>query len=89
MNKTPFRKTFAWSGQRPDLHMEPRPLPAPEISDAMIPIEQRKTIFDLGPKDCRWVVGDVPGDYFYCGGDADLNEGRPYCSTHSRRAYHK
>jgi GcrA cell cycle regulator len=53
-----------------------------------VPVEQRKTLLELGNETCRWPYGD-PGDpdFYYCGGaGADLTENRPYCSAHMRLA---
>jgi GcrA cell cycle regulator len=56
------------------------------ITDTDIPKAQRKTIWQLGPCDCRWPVGE-PGarDFFYCGAPA-LDWG-PYCEGHHLRAH--
>jgi GcrA cell cycle regulator len=59
---------------------------APTVEDYAIPTPQRKTIFELGPHDCRWPVGEPKSDlFFFCGAIAE--EDRPYCSSHCRRAY--
>jgi len=59
---------------------------APQIEDFNIPTPQRKTIFELGPHDCRWPVGEPKSDlFFFCGAVAE--ESKPYCSSHCRRAY--
>lgn len=59
---------------------------APVIEDFAIPTPQRKTIFELGPHDCRWPIGEPKSDlFFFCGAVAE--EKRPYCSAHCRRAY--
>src|ERR1035437_7915497 len=50
-----------------------------------VPVEQRKSIYQLRNNSCRWPFGDPqdPG-FYYCGGDgADLLGHRPYCSGHS------
>ena len=61
--------------------------PAPTIDDSKIPLEQRKTLFQLGNCTCRWIVGDTNRDYFFCGGPgADLAAGRPYCPAHAARS---
>lgn len=64
--------------------------PAPEwadvtpIDDALIPIEQRRTLLELNDNTCRWPVG-TPGDpdFFFCGAlpDGDC----PYCPAHRRK----
>ena len=62
--------------------------PIPEypviIMDDDIPLEQRKTIFDLTNWTCRWPIGDG-FDMFFCG--AVPLAGCPYCAGHSARAY--
>jgi GcrA cell cycle regulator len=62
--------------------------PPPPIADAAIPLEQRKTLMELGPHDCRWPVGDPqePG-FFFCG--AVQRGGSSYCSAHHRVAYNR
>jgi GcrA cell cycle regulator len=55
-------------------------------TDFDIPKKQRKTVETLGPHDCRWPVGDPKrGEFFFCGAQAP--EGKPYCNSHSIRAY--
>ncbi len=66
-----------------------------------IPVEQRKTSEQLGPKDCHWIVGDPQnlrkedGSAYFCGGK--VLEGKtgtgpfssdiPFCVYHCRIAY--
>jgi GcrA cell cycle regulator len=71
-------------GKVPRLELEN----APVIDDNAIPIEQRKTFFELDKGMCKWPVGE-PGhpDFFFCG-DAAV-EDRPYCLGHLARAYGK
>jgi GcrA cell cycle regulator len=61
-------------------------LPAPTIDDNAIPLEQRRTFFELGAHDCRWPVG-TPGtdDFFFCGAPKD--EDRSYCDCHHAVAH--
>ena len=58
----------------------------PELVEAVIPLEQRRTLVQLTDATCRWPVGD-PGsaDFFFCGGQT--KEDGPYCTHHSRVAY--
>lgn len=58
----------------------------PELVEAVIPLEQRRTLVQLTDATCRWPVGD-PGsqDFFFCGGPT--KEDGPYCTHHSRVAY--
>jgi len=58
----------------------------PELADAVIPMEQRRTLVQLTEATCRWPVGD-PGspDFYFCGGPS--REDGPYCVHHSRIAY--
>jgi GcrA cell cycle regulator len=59
--------------------------PAPAIADLDIPIEQRCTLLELGPNNCRWPVGDSRSpDLFFCG--AVPMEDGPYCRAHYLRA---
>lgn len=48
-----------------------------------------KSLFDLTNHCCRWPYRR-PGTekYFFCGvAEADLEEGKPYCDRHMKRAY--
>lgn len=58
----------------------------PELIEAVIPLEQRRTLVQLTDATCRWPVGD-PGstDFFFCGGQT--KEDGVYCTHHSRVAY--
>ena len=59
---------------------------ARHIADSEIPLEQRKTVFTLGPHDCRFPVGEVgKPDFFFCG--APALDKRPYCACHCARAF--
>lgn len=61
-------------------------LPPTPIVDLEIPVEQRKSLMEMGMNDCRWPVGH-PGtpEFFFCGG-AKMESG-PYCAGHHARAY--
>jgi GcrA cell cycle regulator len=63
-------------------------LPAPTVDDNAIPLEQRRTFFELGAHDCRWPVGDPqePG-FFFCG--AVQRDDSPYCAAHHFIAYNR
>ncbi|HEY1152861.1 MAG TPA: GcrA family cell cycle regulator, partial [Pseudolabrys sp.] len=58
----------------------------PELIEAVLPLEQRRTLVQLTDATCRWPVGD-PGstDFFFCGGQT--KEDGVYCTHHSRVAY--
>lgn len=60
--------------------MQVRELPADDI-----PIEQRRTILDVGPSDCRWPYGE-PGteSFFFCGAPKFR---RSYCIMHAHISY--
>lgn len=65
------------------------PLALPEINDPQkfdesIPLAQRKTILELGPNDCRYIVGEGLGQ-FYCGGAAI--PGTSWCENHYWRCF--
>jgi GcrA cell cycle regulator len=72
---------------RPRLPVEP--LPAP-IQDQNIPLEQRKTLFELTNSTCRWPIDSLgyPSFYFCGAPGADHAKGHPYCSGHAARAFH-
>lgn len=61
-------------------------LPPPLESDLAIPTRRRKQIATLGPRDCKFPIGD-PGSpsFFFCGArKLDL---LPYCEAHAHRCY--
>ena len=66
-----------------------RPIP-PRIDDLAIPLEQRRSLFDLNDHCCRWPVGDpAQPDFFFCGASVTQIEGerrQPYCASHAHRA---
>lgn len=73
----------------------PPSMPEPRKSltefDAAIPLEQRRTLLNLGLHQCHWIVGD-PQDLgfndtraYYCGGKTD--DDKSYCSFHHRVCY--
>lgn len=63
---------------------------AVDIVDSAIPLEQRKTLFELGEHDCRFPVGDPTkgfwcnDSFYYCAAPTD---GSPYCAGHAARVY--
>lgn len=58
------------------------------MSAAEPSVEHRKTIFELGNHDCRWIYGEPKVNPFYCGmPEADLDERRPYCNFHHAIAF--
>lgn len=62
-------------------------LPPIAASDLEIPKRQRRNIWTLGPRDCRFVVGDpATPDHFFCG--ARKLPLLPYCADHARRCFH-
>ena len=62
---------------------------APQVP-APPPVKQRgKSLLELDNESCRWPFGR-PGTkaFHFCGAaGADLENGRPYCEPHMRRAY--
>jgi GcrA cell cycle regulator len=59
-----------------------------KIRDQDVPIEQRKSLFDLKDSHCRWPVGDpTTAEFFFCGGPK--YERYPYCCAHQLRATEK
>jgi len=70
--------------QAPKLKAEKIP-PTP-IDDKLIPMEQRKSLLELGPLDCRWPVHDVGHpEFFFCG--SAIEPEMPYCPAHCRVAF--
>lgn len=60
-------------------------LPPTDPADLATPLEQRKTMETLAPRDCRFVIGDVQTSWFFCG--APRHHNFPYCERHSLRCY--
>lgn len=55
--------------------------------DFEIPKRRRKNIWTLGPRDCKYIVGDpATPNHFYCG--ARKLPTLPYCADHARRCFH-
>ena len=60
------------------------------IDDALIPIEQRKSLMQLTPFDCHFPIGDplkgfwCNDAFFYCGAAATHGE---YCTAHFQRMH--
>lgn len=55
--------------------------------EAKLPAPPRHSaLMDLGPENCRWPIGH-PGEpgFRFCGEQAPI--GKPYCPTHTARAY--
>ncbi len=69
-----------------DIEPVAKPLPPPPTpqSDWDIPLEQRRTFWELTANTCRWPVGEG-AEMFYCG--AEPLPDMPYCRAHCRRAY--
>jgi GcrA cell cycle regulator len=58
--------------------------PLEEISD--LSFADRKTLFELTPRSCRWPVGNpCEADFFFCG--SETAEGESYCAYHGRVAH--
>lgn len=77
---------FRNDGASPHLsRIEPETISSPD-SDLQIPVEQRRTLLELRPHDCRWPVG-MPGtaDFFFCA-SLSIPDG-PYCAEHAARAF--
>lgn len=51
------------------------------------PLAQRRTLTELNNYTCRWPYGEpCQPEFYFCGGVADLNSGKPYCQHHTNRA---
>src|SRR5262249_20221234 len=60
--------------------------PSSPLNDAEIPLTQRRTLVELGARDCRWSCGNPDAsDFFFCG--APTVDDLPYCRDHCERAY--
>lgn len=69
-----------------------RPLPAllpqvqPQMMAEVVPFVRGVTLFDLGPQQCRWPLGDPgAGDFKFCG--AHTGAGETYCGGHADLAF--
>jgi GcrA cell cycle regulator len=64
-----------------------RPSPPTKLNGAAKP--QRKTLFDLDNRSCRWPLGTpgTPSFRFCCNLGANLERGVIYCPKHRARAY--
>lgn len=52
------------------------------------PESQGVALLDLENHHCRYPIGDPQErDFHFCGGPADLEQGRSYCPYHARLAY--
>jgi GcrA cell cycle regulator len=61
--------------------------PPDDPADQDIPRRQRKTILTLGPKHCKFPVGDPrEKGFFFCGAARQFP--LPYCAAHVRRCFH-
>jgi GcrA cell cycle regulator len=92
-------RTPSMEGRRPRIRSEVvraakglRPIkfrPPPQlIIDLEIPLAQRKTLMELGPRDCRHGVHDVgQPEFFFCGGP--VREGQSYCEAHCQRNFYR
>lgn len=78
---------------RPAVVAAPAPLPEPVVvrapePDPSPPDGAPVTVLNVGPRHCRWPIGDPlePGFHF-CG--KERAPGRPYCAEHAAIAYVK
>lgn len=66
----------------------PRRAASPQLSEhieVVVPADQRKTLLDLEPEDCRWPIGDPYDDGFhFCA--ARQVPGSSYCAYHTNAA---
>lgn len=75
--------TFQFGKPPPDVPVEPY-VPIPDDLD--IPPNERKSLMDLEPNDCRWPIGDPQEkDFGFCG--KPKLPGTSYCSHHASRAF--
>jgi GcrA cell cycle regulator len=83
-NDSTKNKTFAKLVSGPKFSAIP--LPPIAESDLAIPKRRRKNIFTLGPRDCKYPVGE-PGtpSFFFCG--ARRTPALPYCAEHAARCF--
>lgn len=67
-----------------EVEAKPSPPPPSPQSDWDIPLEQRRTLWELTAKTCRFPVGEG-AEMFFCGAEPEPEY--PYCLHHCRRAY--
>jgi GcrA cell cycle regulator len=61
------------------------PLIVAKPSKPRPPVMRRLVLTELGPRHCRWPVGNpASADFFFCGAD---REAPPYCPYHTRVAF--
>lgn len=60
--------------------------PPDDPADHDIPERQRKTIFTVGPRHCKFGIGDPrEKGFFFCGAIRQFP--LPYCAAHARRCF--
>lgn len=58
----------------------------PELTDNVVPLHQRLSLFELTDVTCKWPIGDPQkAGFHFCGGPALSAD--PYCAHHCRIAY--
>jgi GcrA cell cycle regulator len=56
------------------------------VTGEVIPMTRNLTLLELGPRTCRWPIGDPQSpDFRFCG--APTESGQVYCSACSKKAY--
>jgi GcrA cell cycle regulator len=80
------QKSATLERRRPARDRAPPPSLQPQSKESG---RRGKSLLELTNDSCRWPNGDpAKPNFFYCGAPgADLENGRPYCAHHARRAY--
>lgn len=87
------RRAKAWATTSVPPRVPPHPNRPPDDAERPIryievdvPSDERKTILDLQPDDCRWPIGDPQqSDFTFCNQKKII--GKPYCAHHCAIAY--
>lgn len=84
INTPPPKRTSTFAfGAPPDVPAEPY---VPSDEELVVPINERKSLMDLEPNDCRWPIGDPQhADFHFCG--REKIPGVSYCAHHARKAF--
>lgn len=74
---------FAFGNAAPSTPVEPY---EPIHEELVIPVDERKSLMDLEPNDCRWPIGDPQhADFHFCG--REKLPGVSYCAHHAHKAF--
>jgi hypothetical protein len=71
----------------PRMVTKPKPQSLPQPPEPVVVFTMRRlSLLELGPRTCRWPVGDGP-PYLFCGNDTEPEQS--YCPVHRIAAHHR